>query len=193
MKQIAFEDFGLFMSALKFGAHKHETQRRKDAEKTPYFNHPIDVAEILWSVGAVRDIAVLTAALLHDVIEDTETEPDVVERDFGKEILSLILEVSDDKSLPKQTRKELQVQHASRLSAGAKLIKIADKICNIKDVTNSPPSDWSIARRIEYLDWAERVVIGLKGCNPMLEQEFYRLFKEGRGNLSRECTGDMPE
>lgn len=106
-------------------------------------NHPIIVAEILWSVGAVRDIAILTAALLHDVIEDTETKPEEVERDFGSTIWSLVVEVSDDKSLPKEKRKELQVEHAPNLSPGAKLIKIADKICNIKDVTYSPPPNWS--------------------------------------------------
>ena len=184
MDQIAFEDFGLFMSALTFGAHKHRWQRRKDAEQTPYFNHPINVAEVLWSIGTVRDMSILTAALLHDVIEDTETKPEEVERDFGKIILSLILEVSDDKSLPKETRKELQVQHAPCLSAGAKLIKIADKICNIKDVIYSPPPDWSIERRMGYLAWAERVVQAMNGCNEKLEEEFYRLLGEGREKIS---------
>ncbi len=91
MDQIALEYFGIFMSALKFGANKHRRQRREDAEQTPYFNHPINVAEILWSIGAVRDISILTAALLHDVIEDTKTRPEEVERDFGKVVLSLIL------------------------------------------------------------------------------------------------------
>ena len=184
MEQIEAEDFGLFISALKFGAHRHRWQKRKDAEQTPYFNHPIDVAEILWRVGAVRDMAILTAALLHDVIEDTETKAEDVEHDFGKVVLSLVLEVSDDKSLSKETRKELQVQHAPNLSAGAKLIKIADKICNIKDVTYSPPPDWSLKRRMEYLDWAERVVRAMNGCNENLEEEFYRLLKEGREKVS---------
>jgi guanosine-3',5'-bis(diphosphate) 3'-pyrophosphohydrolase len=184
MNQLAAEDFGLFMSALKFGAHKHRRQKRKDTGKTPYFNHPIDVAETLWRVGSVRDIAILTAALLHDVIEDTETTPEDVEHIFGGDILSLVQEVSDDKSLEKQTRKEQQVRHAPDLSAGAKLIKIADKICNIKDVTHSPPPDWSLNRRMEYLDWAERVVKGLKGCNEKLEEEFYRLLSEGRKKLT---------
>jgi guanosine-3',5'-bis(diphosphate) 3'-pyrophosphohydrolase len=95
----------------------------------------------------------------------------------------MILEVSDDKSLSKETRKELQVQHAPNLSPGARLIKIADKICNIKDVTHSPPPDWSIERRLEYLDWAERVVKGMKGCNKKLEEDFYRLLKEGRERI----------
>ncbi len=184
MDQMALEDFGLFMSALKFGANRHRWQRRKDAEQTPYFNHPIDVAEILWRVGAVRDINILTAALLHDVIEDTETLPEEVGRTFGPKVLSLVLEVSDNKSLSKEMRKELQVQHAPSLSAGAKSIKIGDKICNIRDVINSPPPDWSIERRLEYLAWAERVVTAMNGCNDRLEEEFYRLFGEGREKIS---------
>ena len=140
-------------------------------------------------MGSVRDIAVLTAALLHDVIEDTETKHEEVESAFGRAILSLILEVSDDKSVPKEVRKELQVQHAPNLTPGAKLIKIADKICNIKDVTHSPPPDWSIKRRMEYLDWAERVVKAMNGCNAKLEEKFYRLLKEGREKLSGSGSG----
>ncbi len=178
-------DFSLFMTALKFGAHKHRKQKRKGADETPYFNHPIDVAETLWSVGAVRDIAILIAALLHDVIEDTKTEPEEIEQNFGRAILSLVLEVSDDKALSKERRKELQVQHAPHLTMGAKLIKLADKINNIKDVTHSPPPDWSLQRRLEYFDWAERVVCGMKGSNQGLEGEFYRLLKEGREKLEK--------
>lgn len=165
MEGFSFKDFSLFMSALKFGAEKHRKQKRKGAEETPYFNHPIDVTETLWRVGGVRDINILIAAILHDTIEDTETEPEEVESRFGSAILSLVKEVSDDKSLPKVERKELQVLHAPHLSPGAKLIKIADKICNIQDVTHSPPSHWSLQRRLGYFDWAERVVTGLQGCN----------------------------
>lgn len=188
MEGFSMPDFSLFISALKFGAQKHRWQRRKDAEQTPYFNHPIEVAEILWRLGGVRDMAVLTAALLHDVIEDTKTLPEEVERDFGKGILSLVLEVSDDKGLPKETRKQLQVEHAPKLSAGARLIKIGDKICNVRDVIYSPPPDWSLERRLEYLAWAERVVNAINGCNEKLEEEFYRLLQHGRERLIRLCV-----
>ncbi len=184
MNLISIEDFSPFISALKFGAHKHRYQKRKDAEQTPYFNHPIEVAELLWRVGNVRDISVLTAALLHDVIEDTETTHEDIETNFGARVLSLVLEVSDDKSLPKETRKELQVKHASGLSPGARLIKIADKICNVRDVTHSPPPEWSFRRRMEYLDWAERVVKAMNGCNENLEEEFYRILREGRQRIN---------
>ncbi|MFZ2444718.1 MAG: HD domain-containing protein [Syntrophobacteraceae bacterium] len=183
MDCIAYEDFSLFFSALKFCAEKHRTQRRKDAARTPYLNHPIEVAEILWRVGGVREITVLAAALLHDVIEDTEAVPEEVSALFGGEILSLVLEVSDDKSLPAARRKELQVLHAPALSLGAKLIKIADKICNVRDITRSPPPDWPFERRMGYLDWAERVVSGLGAFNAELEDHFHKHLAEGRKKL----------
>ena len=174
------------MAALRFCAEKHRNQRRKDAEKTPYLNHPVEVAEILWRLGGVREMAVLIAALLHDVIEDTETLPDEVETLFVREAAFLVVEVTDDKALSKATRKELQVRHAPGLSPGAKLIKIADKICNVRDVTWSPPPDWSLARRVEYLDWAERVVAALGPCNGELEEYFRKVLAEGKQLISFE-------
>ena len=151
--------------------------------RTPYLNHPIEVAEILWSIGKVREMTVLIAALLHDVIEDTETGPEEISSRFGDEVLSLVLEVSDDKMLPKSKRKELQVLHAPDLSRGAKLIKIADKISNVRDVAWSPPPDWSSRRRIEYLEWAERVVHGLDSGNGELLKLFEEVLAEGRRQL----------
>ena len=131
----------------------------------------------------VRDMTVLIAALLHDVIEDTETTTDEVKSLFGSEAASLVMEVTDDKSLLKARRKELQVHHAPGLSPGAKLIKIADKICNVRDITWSPPPDWPLARRMEYLEWSERVVTALGPCNPELEEYFYRVLAEGKQRL----------
>lgn len=179
MDCFTFEDFSTFMAALRFCAEKHRNQRRKDAEKTPYLNHPVEVAEVLWRIGGVRDMPVLTAALLHDVIEDTNSRPKEVEGLFGKEILDLVIEVTDDKSLAKAKRKELQVLHAPGLSLGAKLIKLADKICNVRDVTRSPPPDWSRERRMEYLHWARSVVDALGPCNAELEKHFRTVFAEG--------------
>jgi GTP diphosphokinase / guanosine-3',5'-bis(diphosphate) 3'-diphosphatase len=183
MDGFSYEDFSLFISALKFCAEKHRNQRRKDFERTPYLNHPVEVAETLWSVGRVREMAVLIAALLHDVIEDTETAPKEISSRFGDEVLSMVLEVTDDKMLPKSKRKELQVLHAAQLSYGAKLIKIADKISNVRDVTWSHPPDWSLKRRLEYLEWSERVVKGLGVCNAELEELFYNVLIEGKKEL----------
>ena len=184
MDGFSYEDFSLFISALRFCSEKHRNQRRKDAVRTPYLNHPIEVAEILWNIGEVREMTVLVAALLHDVIEDTETAPDEIAGRFGDEVLSLVLEVTDDKRLPNSKRKELQVLHAPGLSRGAKLIKIADKIGNARDVTWSPPPTWSMERRTEYLEWAERVVKGLGTGNRALLDLFFKVLAEGKKELS---------
>lgn len=190
MECVSPEDFSTFLAALKFCAEKHRNQRRKDAEKKPYINHLVDVVEILWRIGRVRETAVLVAALLHDAIEDTGVRPEEIKGLFGEEVASLVLEVSDDKSLPKATRKELQVRHAAHLSRGARLIKIADKIANVRDVTGSPPPDWPLARRMEYLEWAERVVNGMGAFNPPLEQCFREVVAEGKEKLFAMKPGD---
>ncbi len=177
------ESTGLFLKALRFAAEKHNDQRRKDAKASPYINHPIQVAEILWRVGDVRDITLLVASLLHDTIEDTGTTPEEIKANFGEDVLALVLEVTDDKSLPKQVRKQLQVEHAPHKTRGAKLLKLADKISNVQDIITSPPRDWSWERRQEYLLWTERVVAGLRGVNEKLESQYDDLLTEGKAAL----------
>ena len=157
--------------ALEFAARKHRDQRRKDPEASPYINHPIALAHILWG-GGVEEPLVICAALLHDTVEDTETtEAELIER-FGSRIASIVMEVTDDKSLDKPQRKQLQVDHAPHLTREAKLVKLADKIANVRDVGSSPPEDWPLERRREYFDWAKRVVDGLRGVHPQLEKIF---------------------
>lgn len=180
------QDLSLILTALHLCAQRHRNQRRKDTEATPYVNHPIEVADLLWRIGNVRDTSVIIAALLHDVIEDTKTKPDEIESRFGEAVLSLVLEVSDDKSLPKLERKRLQIEHAPHLTEAAKQIKLADKICNVRDVANSPPKDWSDERRREYLDWAEKVVNGMRGSNPSFEAFFDEVLRDGRKKLKQE-------
>jgi guanosine-3',5'-bis(diphosphate) 3'-pyrophosphohydrolase len=160
------------LGALAFAAEKHSRQRRKDSEASPYINHPIAVATVLAAEAGVSDEAVLLAAVLHDTVEDTETTFEELERRFGRTVRDLVAEVTDDKSLPKQERKDLQVAHARAASAGARQIKIADKICNIRDIAESPPADWPLDRKREYLVWAERVVEGCRGVNPRLDAAF---------------------
>jgi guanosine-3',5'-bis(diphosphate) 3'-pyrophosphohydrolase len=177
---------GLILKALTFAAGKHNDQRRKDSHSSPYINHLIGVAETLWSGGHVRDESLLVAAILHDTIEDTATKPDEIREKFGEEVLSLVLEVTDDKSLPKQTRKQLQVEHAPHISEKAKLLKLADKINNIRDIIKSPPTDWSMERKQEYLLWSERVVAGLRGVSPQLESLYDELLTDGKRSLGME-------
>jgi guanosine-3',5'-bis(diphosphate) 3'-pyrophosphohydrolase len=177
------ESAGLILKALRFSAEKHKDQRRKDAKASPYINHPILVAETLWTVGEVRDVTLLVAAILHDTIEDTATTPEELKENFGEDVLALVLEVSDDKSLPKQVRKKLQVEHAPHKSHNAKLLKLADKISNIQDIISTPPKDWSLERKKEYLLWTENVVAGLRGVNPRLESRYDELLAEGKRSL----------
>jgi guanosine-3',5'-bis(diphosphate) 3'-pyrophosphohydrolase len=182
------DDVSLLIKAVKFSAEKHKTQRRKGTEGSPYINHPIEVAEMLWNAGSVRDIHVIVAAILHDTVEDTQTTPSEIEEHFGPEVRSLVQEVTDDKSLPKPERKRLQIEHAPHLSTGAKQIKLADKISNIHDVAFAPPADWPYQKRIDYLTWADRVVNGLRGCNEGLEQLFDKTISRARSQLHADTT-----
>jgi len=173
-------DFGMFVHALRFAADKHQSQRRKGRDHLPYVNHLIRVTDILWRVGEVRDVPTLLAALLHDTLEDTDTTAGELETLFGAEVLAIVQEVTDDKTLPKATRKQLQIEHAPHLSTGAKLIKLADKIDNVYDVSHDPPEWWPHERMIAYLDWAEAVVAGLRGVNAALEAHFDAVLDEAR-------------
>ncbi|MEX2126364.1 MAG: HD domain-containing protein [Woeseia sp.] len=175
-------------AALHFAADKHRDQRRKGACASPYINHPIEVAELLVRVGGVTDATVLQAAVLHDTLEDTQTTAHELDERFGTAVRCLVEEVTDDKSLPKEERKRLQIEHAPTLSAAARQIKLADKICNVRDVSNKPPRDWPRERRVEYLTWSERVVAGCRGVNAALEQEFDRALTDGRTRLRRRDT-----
>lgn len=170
-------DLALVLRAAAFAADKHRNQRRKDAEASPYINHPLALATILTSEGGVSDAKVLAAALLHDTVEDTETTSDELRRQFGEEIASIVAEVTDDKSLPKQERKRLQIEKSSSKSDAAKLVKLADKISNLRDIAATPPADWSAERRREYFDWAHKVVAGLRGVSPALEAAFDEAYR----------------
>ena len=165
-------ELALLLKALAFAAHKHRDQRRKDAEASPYINHPIALADVLVNEGGVTDVEVLCAALLHDTVEDTDTTHQELAGAFGSRIARIVAEVSDDKALSKEERKRLQVEHAASISAEAKLVKLADKICNLRDVLERPPAKWDLERRKEYFEWAKRVIDRLRGVHPRLEAAF---------------------
>jgi GTP diphosphokinase / guanosine-3',5'-bis(diphosphate) 3'-diphosphatase len=166
----------IVLAASAFAAHKHREQRRKGAEASPYINHPIAVANVLANEAGITDPIVLAAALLHDTIEDTDTTPQELDTEFGHEIAAVVAEVTDDKSLPKMERKRLQIEHAATLSNHAKLVKLADKICNVRDMNQSPPVDWTAERKAEYFIWAKQVVDQLRGVSPALEKLFDEAF-----------------
>ncbi len=182
---VDFDDnTGLLLSVIHFSADKHRDQRRKDQTRSPYINHPIQVSQTLWQIGVVRDPIILISAVLHDTLEDTAATPAELSALFGAEVLAVVQEVTDDKSLPKQVRKRLQIEHAPHISSKAKLIKLADKICNLGDLLHSPPKTWSFARRQRYLLWSEQVVKGLRGTNPSLEDHFDNIFNAGKQILA---------
>jgi guanosine-3',5'-bis(diphosphate) 3'-pyrophosphohydrolase len=160
------------LAASAFAAHKHRDQRRKGADASPYINHPIAVANVLANEAGITEATTLAAALLHDTIEDTDTTAQELESAFGLQIAAIVMEVTDDKSLSKQQRKQLQIEHAATLTRHAKLVKLADKICNLRDMSRSPPVDWPLKRRAEYFVWAKDVVDQVRGVSPVLEGLF---------------------
>lgn len=174
-----------FIEAASFAARKHVGQRRKGNDAAPYINHPLEVANLLANVGKVEDFDVLIAAVLHDTVEDTETTAEEIAEKFGAAVCGYVLEVTDDKTLPKAERKQKQIEHAPHLSHGAKQIKLCDKISNIRDVMENPPDGWSDERRLEYINWGADVVAGLRGVNENLEKHFDELTESAKGKIGQ--------
>src|ERR1019366_8000301 len=160
--------------AYHFAAARHVHQRRKGEAAEPYMNHLTEVAELVAQATRGSDPEVIIAAVLHDTVEDTDTALDDLKAQFGERVASLVAEVTDDKSLPKQTRKDLQVTHAANASRGARIIKLADKTSNLRALATSPPKDWSDERIGEYIDWVPRVIDACRGADQGLAGEFDR-------------------
>ena len=167
----------LFIKATQFAADKHRGQSRKDEANTPYINHPVAVAHLLSYYAGIEDTSVIVAALLHDTVEDTDTTVDDIEELFGREVRDIVMEVTDDKSLPSERRKQLQIEHAGTLSHAARLVKLADKICNLQDIISRPPVKWSLERKRQYFEWAKAVIDQLRGTNAKLEALFDEIYQ----------------
>lgn len=176
-------NFLTILDALEFAAEKHKLQRRKGNLRIPYINHPIKVCKLLAESGE-HDVEILVAAILHDTLEDTATTKLELEEKFGREITNIVIELSDNMSLPEHRRKEQQLQNASTLSPKAKLIKIADKICNINDLLVYPIY-WTKSRKIRYIEWSAKVFEKCKGLNPILDKKFEEIYKKGLGQLMK--------
>ena len=172
------DPLSILLKATEFAAHKHRDQRRKDAEASPHINHPIALACLLRNEGGITDPVILAAAMLHDTLEDTETSYEELRGQFGDEIADIVVEVTDTKWLSKEARKQLQISKAAHSSVRARAVKIADKICNVRDIFASPPAGWSLERRQKYFDWAKQVVDGVRGDYPLLEQRFDALYRQ---------------
>ena len=176
-------DLEIVLKAALFAAEKHKDHRRKDEESSPYINHPLKVAALLSGIGGVTDGEIIAAALLHDTVEDTETTFDEIEEHFGEATRNYVSEVTDDKSLSRKKRKLAQLDHASKLSYGATLIKICDKISNVHDVIYTPPPNWKAKRRLEYVEWAASVVDNCPETNSPLKDSFYNKLAEAREKI----------
>ena len=169
----------LLIKALTFAADKHRNQRRKNVDAFPYINHPISLVNILCNEVHITDINVICSALLHDTVEDTETTAEELANEFGPQISSIVMEVTDDKTITvRQKRKQLQVEHAAQISDQAKMLKLADKISNLRDLSSDPPATWSLQRRREYFDWAKQVIDQLRGTHSELEELFDQAYSK---------------
>jgi (p)ppGpp synthase/HD superfamily hydrolase len=158
-------------------ARWHVHQRRKGAAEEPYINHLLEVASLVAEATEGKDPDLIIAALLHDAIEDQEVPSRMIADIWGKEVAKVVEELTDDKAAPKADRKRKQVEGASKKSHRAKLIKLADKTSNLRAITASPPPEWTVKRRTEYVEWARDVVSGLRGTNAFLEAEFDKAAK----------------
>lgn len=172
-----------FLQALSFAADKHRHQRRKDSAQTPYINHPIAVANILLNEAGVDDESVLIAALLHDTVEDTNASFKEIEYRFGRQVRNIVDEVTDDKSLPSEERKQRQIDHAPSLSDRARLVKLADKTANLRDVAAAPPEGWPVSRLDSYLEWGKAVVDNIRGSHAPLEALFDEAYAQGKATV----------
>ncbi|MEI7613745.1 MAG: HD domain-containing protein [Betaproteobacteria bacterium] len=160
--------------ALDFAAWAHSSQRRKGGAREPYVNHLTEVSRLVAQATDGKDEVLIIAALLHDTLEDQSMHVsfEMLVENFGKRVAKVVREVTDDMSLEKAERKRMQIVHAPHLSRRAKILKIADKAANLNSILQTPPSDWSEARKREYFAWAAEVVAGCRGVNPWIEAVF---------------------
>jgi (p)ppGpp synthase/HD superfamily hydrolase len=165
------------LAAAHFAAEKHAHQKRKGENGEPYFNHLLEVAELIAASSDELDVELLMAAFLHDTVEDTSVTLQELEQRFGKDVAALVAEVTDDKSLPKETRKQLQVEHTPEKSPRAQTLKLADKISNLRAIISSPPVGWSLERKRQYFEWARQVVSGIASPNNFLKSEFDKAYR----------------
>jgi (p)ppGpp synthase/HD superfamily hydrolase len=171
------------LRAADAAARWHVHQRRKGAAEEPYINHLLEVASLVADATQGDNPDVVVAALLHDAIEDQEVTVEIISREFGEHVAALVVEMTDDKTLEKAHRKRIQIETSHAKSQDTKVIKLADKISNLRAIALSPPPDWSVKRRLEYVHWAREVVQGLRGTSPLLEEEFDRAADQAEASV----------
>jgi guanosine-3',5'-bis(diphosphate) 3'-pyrophosphohydrolase len=179
VKQQQVNGLVLISCAADFAAERHKEQRRKGAGQSPYVNHLAEVARLLAAATEGGDAELIAAGWLHDTVEDTATGREELVSTFGDDVASLVMEVTDDKTLPKQERKRLQVLKTPTKTPRAKMIKLADLTSNLRQF----PDSWEQQRIQEYLEWAAKVAAGCRGVNPELERMFDEAITSGRAAL----------
>jgi (p)ppGpp synthase/HD superfamily hydrolase len=173
----------LVSRAAEFAARAHVDQHRKGIAQEPYVNHLAEVADLLARATDGADAALVAAGWLHDTLEDTPlTVEDLTER-FGADVTGLVREVTDDKSLPKATRKQLQIDKMASTSPRAQLLKFADKTSNIRALINSPPAGWGFDRLLDYVDWGVAVIGRATVSNAFLEEQFHAAVADARATI----------
>lgn len=172
-----------FARALDFAAQRHIDQRRKGVRAEPYLNHLSEVALLVAEATDGTDPVVVIAALLHDTLEDTDASYEEIEQLFGAAVAGVVAETTDDKRLRKADRKQRQIDSAPHASPQARLVKLADKVSNLRAMAVSPPAGWPLERKVEYFEWAHAVVAGLRGTDARLETLFDRAYEDGMSAL----------
>ncbi len=156
------EPYERYAQAVLYCMRKHQNQVRVDG--SPYIAHPLRVSEILRSIGGIRDMDVIIAALLHDLIEDTDCEWASLAYRYGSHVADLVAQLSGDMRLPKKERREEIIARISNASADAKAIRLADKLDNLRDMEG-----FSDSRKQDYIRESRKILAACKGANSALE------------------------
>jgi (p)ppGpp synthase/HD superfamily hydrolase len=179
----------MLTQAYDLAARAHAGQRRKGID-VPYINHPCAVAAMTAEALGHDDIEAIAAAVLHDVLEDTEvTEPELAAR-FGPRVTALVKELTDAPDwldLPLLDRKARQAEKMARGSIEARVIKIADQLSNIGDLCMAFGA-WPQAHNRAYLAGAQTVVDACRGVAPRLEAAFDAVAKDFQAALDKEAS-----
>lgn len=184
-------DIRRVMAALAFAARAHANQRRKGAAQEPYVNHLIEVAELVAEATGGGDEDALIAALLHDVVEDTPITAEELAAQFGAEVARVVVENSDDMTLPKDARRRARIESAPRKSARARLVKSADLISNLRAMAASPPAGWPVDRKLGYLEGCRALMDAARGPNPWIEARFDETAAETERAIREDHAADV--
>jgi (p)ppGpp synthase/HD superfamily hydrolase len=185
LKELRRNDVVLVARAADFAARRHSGQRRKGAAREPYLNHLAEVALLLAEARDDPDPSLVAAGWLHDSLEDTPTTRVELETLFGNHVAEIVVEVTDDTSLPAEMRKRQQVDLIARKSPAARQIKIADKVSNLRALAISPPVGWSASRALAYVEFSKNVVDRCCGLNSELERRFAEAESLAREAIAR--------